>query len=351
MGNHEREKGTATPRRLQGKMDGDQCLDSSQLQHLEEAFRKWATESARRPDRHLSRRRILLIFLLIRHTGAKLNEVLTVNPSRDIDYVHHTISLGHNGREVQIATVLAREIKALLADEGCGEPLTSLKVDPGFVRRKFYERAAACGFARRQGSPEMIRRARGAELLGRNMPLPAVQMLLGHASPNLTTSYASFSDDELRQTTRFFLEKDPARKTSARNHFFGKIRALRVEEVMTAVEMVTPGGSVITTLITNNSRERLGLVPGGMISAEVKATGVLIMKQEQPPQVSAENLFRGEVSEISRGTIMSECVARIADGSELCAVISSKGAKQCDLQEGDPVWVLFSSLSVILKLG
>jgi len=328
----------------------DKCLDSSQLQRLEEAFREWAAADSRRPDLCLSRRRILLIFLLIRHTGAKLNEVLALDPARDIDYERRTLSLGRSDREVQIASALAQEIKALFADEGCREPLSRLQVDPGFVRRKFYERAAACGFARRLGSPEMIRRARGTELLRHNMPLPAVQMLLGHATPNLTTSYVSFSADELRQATRFFLEKDLTRKTSARNRFFGKIRALRAEEVMTAVEMVTVGGEVVTTLITNNSRERLGLMPGKMISAEVKALGVLIMKQENPPRVSAENIFQGVVVKISRGAIMSECVARIADGSELCAVISTEGARRCELQEGDQVWVVFSSVSVVLKV-
>lgn len=334
----------------------DNCLDSAQLQRLEQAFREWAAQ-APRPDLCLSRRRILLIFLLIRHTGAKLSEVLALDPARDIDYERWVLYFGRtndrsgrSGREVEISTALAHEIQTLLADHSCRESLTRLQVDPGFVRRKFYEQAIACGFAKRMGTPEMIRRARGAELLRHNLPLPAVQMLLGHATPNLTTSYVSFSPDELRQTTRFYLEKDLTRKTSARNRFYGKIRTIRAGKVMTLVEMVTIGGGVITTVITNDSRERLELVPGKMISAEVKALGVLLQKQETSPQTSAENIFRGVIVKIARDAIMTEYVARIADGSELCAVVSTEGARHCGLRQGDQAWIMFSSFSVVLKV-
>jgi molybdate transport system regulatory protein len=52
-------------------------LDPVQLAELERTFRDWATASPRR-DVRMSRQRILLIFLLIRHTGAKLNEILDI---------------------------------------------------------------------------------------------------------------------------------------------------------------------------------------------------------------------------------------------------------------------------------
>jgi molybdate transport system regulatory protein len=75
-----------------------------------------------------------------------------------------------------------------------------LKVDPGFVRRKFYERAEACGIAKQLGAPEILRKSRAVELMQKNMPLPAVQMLLGHSTPNLTSSYLSYSEDDIQGT-------------------------------------------------------------------------------------------------------------------------------------------------------
>lgn len=61
------------------------CLDTAQLTELENAFRQWVDESAR-SDVRGSRRRILLIFLLIRYSGGRLNEILTLNEQSDIDW-------------------------------------------------------------------------------------------------------------------------------------------------------------------------------------------------------------------------------------------------------------------------
>ena len=71
-------------------MDDGRGLDTVQLSRLEEAFRRWA-QDATRGDVRLSRQRILLIFLLIRYTGARLNEVLALHPYRDIDLQRHTV--------------------------------------------------------------------------------------------------------------------------------------------------------------------------------------------------------------------------------------------------------------------
>ena len=65
--------------RIMAGPECSRCLDSVQLRRLEQSFRDWARDAAR-SDVRLSRRRILLIFLLIRYTGARLNEVLGPGP-------------------------------------------------------------------------------------------------------------------------------------------------------------------------------------------------------------------------------------------------------------------------------
>ena len=175
-----------------------------------------------RSDVRLSRRRILLIFLLIRYTGAKLNEVLALNPLWDINLDRQSVIFGkpdatpdRPSREVQIPETLAREIQAALDDIGFQKSRDSLfSVDPGHVRRKFYARAAACGFPKELGGPDAIRKSRAVELMRNNMPLPVVQKILGHSTPNLTASFVSFSDDDIQQVANFFLEKESSRKTS-----------------------------------------------------------------------------------------------------------------------------------------
>jgi molybdate transport system regulatory protein len=337
--------------------DLDQFLDTTQLNRIEQSFREWV-DSTPRADMRFSRQRILIIFLLIRYTGAKLNEVLVLNPFENIDLVRHAVifrgsetGTSLNKREVHISETLSREIKNMLADPSFREALGNvLDVDPGFVRRKFYERVQACGFSKRLGGPEMIRKARAIELMQSNMPLPAVQMILGHSTPNLTSSYVSFSKDEIQQVAKLFMEKESMRKTSARNSFFGKIQNIQRGDIQTRVDLVTIDSLPITTVITNDSVERLGLKQGRLITAEVKAPWVILQGGDTEPVCSAENRFQGIIARITSGKVNTECVVRISDGIELCAVVSTAGNQHLKLNEGDSIWVLFNCFSVVLHV-
>lgn len=338
--------------------DGSQCLDSAQLKELEQSFRQWA-EGSTRSDLRQSRRRIVLIFLLIRYTGAKLNEVLALDPFTDLDCARQAVLFRGSGageepgqREVQISAALCREMQATLGEPGFRDSLRKLfEVDPAFVRRKFYERARECGFAQRLAGPEMLRRARAVELMQGNLPLPAVQRLLGHSTPSLTSAYVSFAEEEVREMTRFFMERESARKTSARNAFFGKIGTIRRGDIQSRVVLITPAGHAITTVITNDSLQALGLQAGMAATAEVKAPWVILQKGEEEPACSAENRCRGIVVRKTGGRINTEYVVRLADGTELCSIVSAAGSRRLALQEGEVAWALFNCFSVVLHVG
>jgi molybdate transport system regulatory protein len=337
--------------------DDKQCLDSEQLNRLEQSFRTWA-DAASRPDVRLSRKRMLILFLLIRYTGAKLNEVLTLDPFRDIDVEKQTVSfhnsedgIDQSAREVPISESLSHELKTILNDQDFRESIKNgFSVDPAFVRRKFYERAKACGLSRRLVGPEMVRRSRAVELMQSNMPLQVVQKLMGHSTPNLTAAYVGFSEDEAREVTKHFVEKEASRKTSARNFFFGKIQSLHRGDIQAMVELSTLEGHRIITMITNDSVGRLGLKVGKLISAEVKAPWVFLQKGNEEPECSAENSFNGVIERVIKGKINTEYIIRISEGTELCSVIATKSGDRLSLQKGDPVWALFSCFSVILHL-
>ena len=334
--------------------EASSCLDSLQLEHLEREFRAWAAGS-KRGDVTLSRKRILLIFLLIRHTGAKLHEVLDLAPMHDIDHDRLIVSFGRSApeqaRAVPLADALAMEIRSILADDlfrqASGQ---SLNVDPAFVRRKFYERAQACGFPKSQGSPEMIRKSRGVELMQSNMPLPAVQLYLGHSTPNLTSAYVSFSEEEIRTITSSFLQRESHRKTSARNSFFGKISAIRPADIQAAVELTTLDGHVISSVITLDSLSRLGLKVGRLATVEVKAPWVSLYKTETDPLCSAENRLPGVITRITRGQVNTEYVLRIGPDTELCVITTTQSLRRLELQEKDTVWAVFGSYATILRV-
>jgi molybdate transport system regulatory protein len=332
-------------------------LDTVQLAQLEESFRRWA-EASSRPDVLLSRRRILLIFLLIRYAGAKLNEVLALNPFRDVDYDRQSVVFGGPGsrsdrppREVQIPASLAAELREALADSAFRKSLGNrFGVDPGHVRRKFYERALACGLPQGLGAPDVIRKSRAVELMQNNMPLPVVQRIMGHATPNATASFVEFADEDIREVARLFIEKEARRRTSARNTFFGKIHTITKGDIQAQVTVATIDGALVTAVITNDSLIRLGLKAGSFVTAEIKAPWVVLQEGDAEPSCTAENRFRGTIARVNRGQITTEYVVRLADGAELCSVVTSESSRRLDLRENAPVWAMFSSFSVVLHI-
>jgi molybdate transport system regulatory protein len=345
------------PARIYAAAEQSRCLDLTQLAKLEQAFRSWA-EASTRADVQVSRKRILLIFLLIRYTGGRLNEVLALDPSRDIDVSKRVVRYGDapsseswSRRDVQISEELMQDIQAALDDPAFAEQRGAwLQVDAGHVRRKFYERAADCGFSQDLASPNAIRRARAVELMHNNVPLPVVQRILGHSTPNLTASLVAFSDEDIHQVARHFIEKESRRKTSARNTFFGKIGNIRKGDIQSRVDVVTVGGNVVSTVITNNSLKRMGLKKGSLVTAEVKAPWLIVEKSPVAPVCTAENIFHGTVTQVVRGRLTSEFVVRISDGTELCSLVTEESRRNLNIQEQDEVWVMFNNFAVILHV-
>ncbi len=328
------------------------CLDALQLQRLEHSFHAWAG-AARGAGLGISRKRVLLIFLLIRYTGARLNEVLGLDLKRDFNSGAHAVRFrkggGSGGRTVQIPEGVSAEIQAALGVfAGRVSKGLVLTLDPAHVRRKFYERAEAIGLARGLGAPEVIRRSRAVELMQGNVPLPVVQKILGHSSPSLAASYVTFSEEEMRRAEAFFVARENRRKTSARNAFFGKIETLRKGDIQACVEISTPGGYRIRAVITNHSLERLGLKRGTLVAAEVKAPWVTIHRSADDLESSADNMLDGTVEHIVRGKVTSEIVARIADGTEICSIVTEQSLIKLDLRSGDRVWVAFNAFAVVL---
>jgi molybdate transport system regulatory protein len=248
-----------------------------------------------------------------------------------------------------MSEALSNEMNTVLSDPLLKSlPSHWFQVDPGHVRRKFYERAVSCGFLPAHGAPDAIRKSRGAELIQNNMPLQVVQRMLGHSTPNLAASYVEFSDADIQQASRFFIEKESLRKTSARNIFFGKIRAIQLGDIQSKIDMLTIAGATVTAVITNDSLARLGLKIGSLITAEVKAPWVILKKGNNEPDCTAENRFQGTIARITEGKIMTEYAVRLEDGTELCSVITRESGNRLGLLNGEPIWVLFNCFSVVL---
>lgn len=326
-------------------------LDSVQLAEMERSFRAWAEDSPR-DDVRWSRQRILLIFLLIRHSGAKLNEVLELK-LKDIDLERRVVTLAgedkDKARTVEIPDDLAEELRMAL-NKGSHAPDDALfRIDPAHVRRKFYERAEACGLPRDYGNPSALRRSRSVELLRGNLPLPVVQKLLGHSTPNLTAALLDVSEEDMHHVVRQHLDREAKRRTSARNAFFGKIVEIIEGDIQSEVVLGTLGGLRISSVITNTSLKRMRLKIGTFVSAEIKAPWVLIAGSAEAAMNSAENRLPGTVVAVNAGRVNAEVLVRLAEGTEICAVITAAAFRRLGLKVNDAAWTLFGAYSVILN--
>ena len=63
---------------------------------------------------------------------------------------------------------------------------------------------------------------------------------------------------------------------SARNHFRGVVREVRVEGLLAQVEIDVTEPARVVAIITRDAAEELGLTPGMAAAAVVKATSVMV---------------------------------------------------------------------------
>ena len=287
-----------------------------------------------------------------------MNEALSLDPASDFDLDNNIIRLGKrhggkdfNSREVQIPGAISTDIRTMTIDSASKWAGGSVfRIDPAHVRRKFYERAASITIPSSLGTPETIRKSRAVELMRSNMPLPVIQKILGHSTPNLAASYVEFSDTEISHVAKYFADRENKRKTSARNSFFGKISTIGPGDIQALVEVVSVSGNVITSIITSGSLTRIGLKPGMLVTAEVKAPWIQLCKDRNAPNCSAENLFQGTVCRITKNRTTAEVVVRLPDSTELCAIITEKIRRQMDIQNEDLLWVFFDAFAVVLHV-
>lgn len=331
---------------------GNDFLNSNQLAAMEASFRAWA--EAGRTDKRLARRRILLIFLLIRYGGVKLNEVLTLDLCQALDRAANTLHIpggeGKSARNIALGEHIGGEIRQYLQDQAFCAYLTQngLRVDPAFVRRKFYERAEDCGFAKQLGGPEMIRRARAVELMQGHVPLPAVQKFLGQATAGLTAAYTPFDDTALQDMTAWFVEQEGKQLSSARNTLYGRVTTIQLGTIQALVELSTVGQEKLLAIITVGSFKRLQLSTGRLVTAEIKAPWLQLCRPGSGQALGADNCFSGEIIRMTAGSLVVEYIVRSTAGIEFCALLSRPAAETLALESGDEAWVLCSAFAVVL---
>lgn len=325
-------------------------LDHAGLSTLTESFTAWRDIPAN-PARARSRSRVWLLYLVVRYGALKLGEAIALDDRYDLDFTNSTVRVGgENARQVQLPKEAAAEIEKVLSSP----MMASLRgevfaLDQGFVRRKFYERADACGIPRELANPRGLRHSRAVELLREGVPLTVVQSLLGHQNVNLTAQYVSFSEQDIQRIVNYYILKETQMKTSARNSFTGKVAAIRAGDILAEVEVVTPAGLRVVSVITLDSLGVLGIREGSLVTATVKAPWVVLVKEGMQLNTSARNKYCGTVVQVNEGKISAEVIVELPDGTKICSLVTDESVKVLDMKVGDPICALFKAFSVILN--
>jgi molybdate transport system regulatory protein len=170
-------------------------LSRRQLQRLTLCFENWH-ESAYSGFTRRVRGRYWLSFLILRFTGAKIGEVLSIDDTRDVNFRSAEIRIASQARSalrLGLRTVpVPSEVLARIEEYLDAFPTMRGKVfalDPGNFRREFYRRAKEAELPRELSHPHILRHTRAIEMIEADVPLTVVQDLLGHVLRSTTAIY------------------------------------------------------------------------------------------------------------------------------------------------------------------
>lgn len=174
-------------------------LTEDQVNSLTGAFQEWY-DSSPTTGKRKSRGRYWLTFLVLRFTGARLGEVLSIDDKVDVDFRNteiRLITLKRRNSKVQTRIIpvpgnVTSEIATYIAEfsEQRGKVF---RLDQGNFRRIFYERANTLDIPKATAHPHILRHTRAIELLRAGVPVTVVQDILGHSALTTTAIYLKMS--------------------------------------------------------------------------------------------------------------------------------------------------------------
>jgi molybdate transport system regulatory protein len=139
-------------------------------------------------------------------------------------------------------------------------------------------------------------------------------------------------------------------RTSARNQFHGKISLINAGPVNSEITLAINEKDQLTSIITTDSVEQLGLSLGSDVYALIKASFVILVPANAAFASSARNRLCGTIRELRHGPINSEAVVALEGNKTLTAIVTEESAKEMQLEPGSPVCALIKASHVILGI-
>lgn len=137
-------------------------------------------------------------------------------------------------------------------------------------------------------------------------------------------------------------------KTTARNQFAGRIKAVEIGPVSAQATIELKSGDLITATMTAAAATRLKLKKGKEAIALIKASAVVLVTDFAGWQLSARNQLTGTVSRIERGAVSSLVIVTLPGGAVVSASVTNEGVEALDLKVGIEATAVFKAYSVMV---
>ena len=135
---------------------------------------------------------------------------------------------------------------------------------------------------------------------------------------------------------------------SARNQLVGIVSSTEHGAVNDEVELTLAGGAKLIAIVTSDSKDVLGLVPGKEAIALIKAPWVTLATEDCGLKFSARNQFAGDVRKVTEGAVNATVHVKGDAGFEIVAVITNESCEVLQLAEGVRVIALIKASSVLI---
>lgn len=140
-------------------------------------------------------------------------------------------------------------------------------------------------------------------------------------------------------------------KISARNILEGTVSDVKKGQVMAVIKITLPSGTGISSIITNESADRLGLKNGVKAEAIIKASSVILGKEVAGINISARNIIKGTVQKVKEGMVMAKIVLDIGGGNPITSTISDESVKRMEVKVGDEAYAIIKATSVMIGVA
>jgi molybdate transport system regulatory protein len=137
-------------------------------------------------------------------------------------------------------------------------------------------------------------------------------------------------------------------RTSARNQFFGRVRAVERGALLDSVFLELAGGHELRASVTPESSRCLGLAPGQELVALVKASATLVLGSAEGPEYADYNRLGGTVQRVVCSGERREIVIDLGRG---LTGVANAGADLAEVfADGQPAWLAFRPSAVLLGI-